>query len=74
MRPGSVPRPEIAPGVRSYHLRFSRDRVQGSTGSLRNRDICSFIAWPVLGLSGLAASCMTGWSWNVIFPHPMAIS
>lgn len=31
-RPGSHERPEIAPGVLTYHLRHSRDRVARSLG------------------------------------------
>lgn len=34
-RPGSKGRPEISPGVRTYHLRFSRDRLHGTT-SVKN--------------------------------------
>jgi toxin ParE1/3/4 len=28
-RPGSAERPELSSGARTYHLRFSRDRVRG---------------------------------------------
>jgi toxin ParE1/3/4 len=31
-RPGSRERPELAHGVRTYHLFFSRDRARGDTG------------------------------------------
>jgi toxin ParE1/3/4 len=31
-RPGSRPRPEVADGVRSYHLFFSRDRARTALG------------------------------------------
>lgn len=34
-RPGSRSRPEIAPGARTYHLRFSRDRARGDDGPVR---------------------------------------
>ncbi len=34
-RPGSQDRREIAPGTRTYHLRYSRDRVKRSLGRVR---------------------------------------
>lgn len=34
-RPGCRHRPEIAPGVRTYHLRSSRDRARGNDGAVR---------------------------------------
>jgi toxin ParE1/3/4 len=34
-RVGSVQRPELGQGVRSWHLRMSRDRVAASTGIVR---------------------------------------
>lgn len=35
-RPGSRERPEIAPGVRSYHIALSRERAASSVGSPRH--------------------------------------
>jgi len=34
-RPGSMERPELSTGARTFHLRFSRDRARAS-GSVRN--------------------------------------
>ena len=34
-RAGSVDRPELGPGVRSYHLRHSRDRARDRDGFIR---------------------------------------
>jgi toxin ParE1/3/4 len=34
-RPGSHARPEIATGPRTYHLRYSRDRVKRSVGRVQ---------------------------------------
>ena len=34
-RPGSIARPELALGVRSYHLNYSRDRARGAHGIVR---------------------------------------
>jgi toxin ParE1/3/4 len=34
-RPGSVARPELGPGVRSYHLSHSRDRARSAEGFVR---------------------------------------
>jgi toxin ParE1/3/4 len=34
-RPGSLARPELGAGVRSWHLRLSRDRVKSSLGAVR---------------------------------------
>jgi len=34
-RPGSQERPDLAPGIRVYHLFFSRDRARGSLGIVR---------------------------------------
>ena len=33
--PGSLARPELAPGARTYHLRYSRDHVSRSVGRIR---------------------------------------
>ena len=35
-RPGFRERPELAEGVRSYHLLYSRDRAQTASGIVRN--------------------------------------
>ena len=35
LRAGSVARPALGSGVRSYHLRHSRDRARSSYGSVR---------------------------------------
>jgi toxin ParE1/3/4 len=35
-RPGSLERPELGPGVRSWHLRLSRDRTSARSGVVRN--------------------------------------
>ena len=35
-RPGSRERPELAEGVRSYHLLYSRNRAQTASGIVRN--------------------------------------
>lgn len=34
-RPGSLPRPELGNGIRSYHLHHSRTRVPGKRGAVR---------------------------------------
>jgi len=34
-RAGSIPRPELGDGIRSYHLRNSRRRVRGGLGLVR---------------------------------------
>ncbi|WP_262730567.1 type II toxin-antitoxin system RelE/ParE family toxin [Alloalcanivorax marinus] len=34
-RPGSVERPELGPGVRSWHLHLSRERARTDTGMVR---------------------------------------
>jgi toxin ParE1/3/4 len=34
-RPGSLPRPELGPGVRSWHLRASRERARTPGGAVR---------------------------------------
>jgi toxin ParE1/3/4 len=34
-RPGSSARPELKPGIRSYHLRSSRSRVAATSGIVR---------------------------------------
>lgn len=34
-RPGSASRPELGPAIRSYHLRYSRDRARGVDGIVR---------------------------------------
>jgi toxin ParE1/3/4 len=34
-RPGSSERPDLARGVRAYHLMFSRDRARGPSGVVR---------------------------------------
>ncbi len=34
-RPGSLPRPELGAGVRSWHLRLSRDRAKGGVEVVR---------------------------------------
>ena len=34
-RPGSIGRPELGAGVRSWHLRLSRDQVGGAAGVVR---------------------------------------
>jgi toxin ParE1/3/4 len=34
-RPGSMPRPELGSGIRSYHLRHSRKRVRATEGAVR---------------------------------------
>lgn len=34
-RPGSRERPELGPGVRSWHLRLSRERARTNTGIVR---------------------------------------
>ena len=34
-RPGSKDRPDLARGVRTYHLFFSRDRVRGTLGVVK---------------------------------------
>jgi toxin ParE1/3/4 len=35
-RPGSNPENEISPGVRTYHIRLSRDRARSALGIVRN--------------------------------------
>ena len=35
-RPGSQQRPELATGVRTYHLRFSRNRARSPLGAVRH--------------------------------------
>lgn len=35
-RPGSTARPELGIGVKSYHLRFSRERARHPTGLVHN--------------------------------------
>jgi len=34
-RPGSIPRPELGAGIRSWHLRLSRERAAQGTGVVR---------------------------------------
>ena len=34
-RPGSIPRPELGSGIRSYHLHHSRTRARGVEGAVR---------------------------------------
>jgi len=34
-RPGSLARPELGPGVRSWHLRGSRERARGADGAVQ---------------------------------------
>lgn len=34
-RPGTMPRPELGSGIRSYHLRHSRTRVRGTEAAVR---------------------------------------
>lgn len=34
-RPGSAARPELGDGIRSWHLRLSRERARGSDGGVR---------------------------------------
>ncbi len=36
LRPGSNPEDEISPGVRTYHIRLSRDRARSTLGIVRN--------------------------------------
>ena len=36
-RPGTQRRPELAQGVRVYHLRFSRDRARSALGVVKHR-------------------------------------
>jgi toxin ParE1/3/4 len=35
MRPGTLARPELTPGARTYHLRLSRDRIMPATDRVR---------------------------------------
>jgi toxin ParE1/3/4 len=35
-RPGSLERSDLDPGIRSYHLRFSRNRARSSLGLVNN--------------------------------------
>jgi toxin ParE1/3/4 len=43
-RPGSLARPELGSGVRSWHLRGSRDRARIFTATSTDRGISSSIA------------------------------
>lgn len=36
LRPGTIARPELIGDVRSYHLRYSKERARHETGSVRN--------------------------------------
>ena len=61
-RPGSITRPELGAGVRSWHLRLSRDHVaKGAAVVRRPRHFFVYRFEPALLVVGY---CTTPWNWR----------